>query len=455
MSKLKEYFKITYHIEISDLIDDVGTNLDGSNSNQVIFYRLKNGGDKALKNRLENSRPGLLILSRKPTFKLNINHLVICDERFESTQTEVCEILYPIEKYPKIIGVTGTNGKTSVCYFGMQVGNSLGFNCLSVGTIGVYGKNGKLETEHRTTTPSKVEFYKIIYKNKPQVVFIELSSHAIEQERLGNILLDSAAWTNFSQDHLDYHHSMESYFNSKLGIIKYLKNGKKLKIPKTESDLAQKLMAINVEFELVDLVTNSSNNMVFDLEYNLKNISLAIFLIRDALEIDKIDSNILKNITSPPGRFDVIPVASKSHVVVDYAHTPDAVEQILKSIKSSYPDHKVYTIVGCGGNRDKAKRPLMARAACENSDLAIFTSDNPRDEEPISIIKDMISDIEYTNYKIEVNRREAINIGVQLMNDSTILLVLGKGHEAYQEVGGRKLPFDDKLEAEKIIKALK
>ena len=138
-------------------------------------------------------------------------------------QQLILDILFPLEHIPKIIGVTGTNGKTSVCHLGMQIGNKLGLKAISVGTVGVFGPSGQVPSEHKTTTPSRIEFRKIIYSTKPDLVFVEISSHALDQGRFVDFPLDSAGWTNLSQDHLDYHKTMSAYFLSKLKIINLLK----------------------------------------------------------------------------------------------------------------------------------------------------------------------------------------------------------------------------------------
>lgn len=159
---------------------------------------------------------------------------------------------------------------------------------------------------------------------------------------------------------------------------------------------------------------------------------------------------IIKKLESPPGRMQIINY-NDNKVIVDYAHTPDAVLNILKSVKD-FAKSKIYVIIGCGGNRDKFKRPIMAKLASDNSDLVILTSDNPRDEDPLEIIDDMLKGIKNNNYQIIVNRKDAIEKGMQLLENNDILLVLGKGHEKYQIIGNEKKFFDDRVEINKCIR---
>ena len=169
----------------------------------------------------------------------------------------------------------------------------------------------------------------------------------------------------------------------------------------------------------------------------------AIIAILSSLDYDYGDiSEIIKNLDSPSGRMDSV-VYGNNTIIIDYAHTPDAVSNVLKSVRELNPEH-VYTIVGCGGDRDRTKRPLMASFATDFSDYVIFTSDNPRTEDPVKILEDMIQNLDKSNYEIEVNREKAIIKGIQLLEENDILMVLGKGHETYQIIGMQKNYFDDK-----------
>jgi len=453
MNKIQKYLYDHYQIKISDKINDVATNLDGATNAQIIFYRLNKNGEDAFKKRLEGSNPGLLILNNSPKFNPGCPYLIVDEYKFEVSQKDVVDIFFPISAETKIVGVTGTNGKTSVCYFGMQIANLLNIKSISIGTVGVYGKSGKLKSEHRTTTPSMIEFRKILFNHNPEVVFVEMSSHALEQERLGSLLLDAAAWTNFTQDHLDYHHDMESYFSSKLKITKIIKDNNPLMVNDTEQFLIEKLNELNVQFEKVENLRLKSQNIIFDLSFNLKNLSLAYSLLSKVMpgfSFSDVDTDL---IFAPPGRFDVLKIGDNSFGVVDYAHTPDAVRQVIDGVKNSFRDYKIITIVGCGGNRDKAKRPIMGKVACEMSDYVIFTSDNPRDEKPSQILLDITESLSFKNFEIEAKRDIAIKKGVDLISAKTILLILGKGHENYQEINGVKHDFDDKEILGKSVEA--
>ena len=203
-------------------------------------------GKKKYFKRLKASKATLIVLNisnGKNPFGDNfqpangVEIIYLSESNFKKTQNDVLDILFPIKSDPKIIGVTGTNGKTSVCYFGLQLAGQLGISALSVGTLGVYDINGKLPTEHRTTTPGHIELHKIISKHNPELILIELSSHALDQNRIRGLELDAAIWTNFSQDHLDYHKDMESYFYSKMKIFDLMKKNAKLFMNEEEQSL--------------------------------------------------------------------------------------------------------------------------------------------------------------------------------------------------------------------------
>lgn len=451
MNKIQKYFYDQFKILINDKINNLGTNLDGSTENQIIFYRLHDSGEEAFEKRLCNSNPGLIILNRKPRKNLDNLHLIIDEPEFEKIQIYVLNLLYPLKVKSKIVGITGTNGKTSVCYFGMQIANQIGLKSISVGTIGVYGKSGRLNSEHRTTTPSFIEFHKILYEYKPEVVFVELSSHALDQKRLGDLYLDAAGFTNFTQDHLDYHQDMESYFLSKIKIINLLKDKNYFFVNDSERSLIDSLLDLKINLNKVSNLNLNSKNIVFNLDFNLKNLSLAFEILRSiqpSLNLSDLNLNIIK---APPGRFDVVEYLNNSYGVVDYAHTPDAVAKIINGVKKSFREHQIITVIGCGGNRDKTKRPIMGQVACEKSDVVIFTSDNPRFENPDEIITDMTKNLIDSNFIIEPNRESAIKKGVELISKKSILLILGKGHEDYQEINGVKHPFDDKQVLKRFI----
>ena len=344
----------------------------------------------------------------------------------------------------------------------MQLASRFGLKAISIGTIGVHCSHGELSSEHRTTTPSSLELHKIISKNSPDVIFVEVSSHALNQKRLGSIVFDAVGWTNFSQDHLDYHQTMNEYFKAKAKIINYLSTNGSLFVPEDEGALVERLISESICFEKANPI-ESGDSFALTLDFNKKNVGLAISLIKSIYPGFYVEKGVLEKIETPPGRFDVIKVGGQSLAIVDYAHTPDAVEKIILGVRESFYKKYIIALIGCGGNRDRSKRVVMGKTVCKNADFAIFTSDNPRDEDPLKIIDDMVGKLKFSNFIIKENREEAIRFGINCIenkelpgNDKVkngaVFLILGKGHESFQEVSGEKLPFSDKKVLGKLLR---
>jgi UDP-N-acetylmuramoyl-L-alanyl-D-glutamate--2,6-diaminopimelate ligase len=281
---------------------------------------------------------------------------------------------------------------------------------------------------------------------------MELSSHALVQNRLFDILLDKAAWTSFSQDHLDYHRTMEEYFDAKLLIErKYLKENQSLLIPVLEKVLYETILkqAPNTRVKLAKTLderglgkTLEERPLFYHSTYNQSNAELALQLNADLFGEKDIQNIQLKDIKTPPGRFSIIELGSENLAIVDYAHTPDALVNIGAAIKNAFPTHKLTVVFGCGGNRDKTKRPMMGKAVSDFANKIIVTSDNPRDESPEDIIIDILSGIK-VGYEAVVDRKKAIHAALESIEEKEIILIAGKGHEEYQEIKGVKHPFSD------------
>lgn len=372
---------------------------------------------------------------------------------------------YKLIKDLKLIGITGTNGKTTSAYLIYQALNKANIKCSYIGTIGFYldEKVNNLDN----TTPEILDIYNmlIISKNKGcKVVVMEVSSHALSMKRVDGLLFDYAIFTNLTEDHLDYHKNIKKYFRAKKRLFKKLKKSGKA-IINTDDKYGRKIKAKNIitissykgDYLIEDylfndktkfIVNNNKYEMILLGVYNIYNMINTIIMLDEFGIINKY--KIIKKLLAPPGRMQIINYENNK-IVIDYAHTPDAVENILKCVKD-FAKSKIYVIIGCGGNRDKFKRPIMAKIAINLSDYVILTSDNPRDEDPYNIINDMVKGVEKDNYQIIVNRSEAIQNGVQLLKNNDILLVLGKGHETYQIIGKDRIHFDDKVEVEKCIR---
>ena len=444
-------------IDESGELKNITTNLQGAGMADIVFYKVNPHDEKSVesfKKRLASAKPGMLVLNHGAEFVKNANCVFVDADNFLNAQKILLDELFVNQKKLKIVGVTGTNGKTTTVNLAMQIASMSGHKSFSVGTIGVFDINGAIHPDLESTTPSYVEFRKLIHKfqNEYEACFVEVSSHALAQNRLFDIELDAAAWTSFSQDHLDYHQSMDEYFKAKLLIEKnYLKSHRSLIIPALEKDLYEKILktAPDTRVKIAKTLeqrgfgkTLKDRPLFYHSSYNQSNVELAFELNAELFGEEKLSSVKLSDIKTPLGRFSVIELDNNNLAIVDYAHTPDALINISHAIRSAFPDHSLTVIFGCGGNRDKTKRPLMGKAVTSLADKVIVTSDNPRDEAPEDIIVDVIAGIE-GDYEAIVDRKKAIVGALEDADENEIILIAGKGHEEYQEIKGIKHPFSD------------
>ena len=356
----------------------------------------------------------------------------------------------------KIIGMTGTNGKTTTCYLLHKALNMLGEKCAYIGTIGFYIDEKIKDLDN--TTPDILDIYEMLLKAKEEnckYVVMEVSSHALSLNRVKGLEFDMALFSNLTQDHLDYHHTIENYLDSKKKLFTMLRNDKLAIINMDDKYYKDFIMEqnnnktygfkdSNYQITKYNYNINESNFVINDCDiyktkligkYNIYNLTLVIAALNNlGFDYEQV-SKIIEKLDSPSGRMDKI-IYDNNAIIIDYAHTPDAVENVLLTAKEINHDH-LYVVVGCGGDRDKTKRPLMGKISVDNADKAIFTSDNPRTEDPSEIISDIIQ-------KLDKNREKAIIRGIQLLKENDILMILGKGHENYQIIGKDKIFFDDK-----------
>ena len=344
-----------------------------------------------------------------------------------------------------IIGVTGTNGKTTTCYLLYQLLNKLNIKCAYIGTIGYIVDDIKEELDN--TTPSKIDTYNLLNKSKKlgcKYVVMEISSQALDQDRVNFIKLDYIIYTNITRDHLDYHKTMNNYIKSKLKILDLLKDNGVIIV--NNDDKYSNLFKVN-NYKTYGII-NNSDYMLDDYKYNLigefnkYNLLASISVLYNMGYTYNDLYNIVSTLKEPKGRMEVVEYNSNK-IIIDYAHTPDALENVLNTV-NNIKHNRIITIIGCGGNRDKGKRNIMGNISTKLSDYVIFTSDNPRYEEELEIINDIIKTLDIDNYEIESNREKAIKKGIQLLSNNDILMVLGKGHENYQIIKNNKLFFDDK-----------
>jgi UDP-N-acetylmuramoyl-L-alanyl-D-glutamate--2,6-diaminopimelate ligase len=377
----------------------------------------------------------------------------------------------------KLVGITGTNGKTTIATLLYQLFRNAGFSAGLLSTVKIMVNDREYPATH--TTPDSLtinKYLKEMVANGAEYCFMEVSSHGIHQHRTEGLNFVGGVFTNLSHDHLDYHSSFAEYRDVKKSFFDNLpksafavvnaddKNGmvmlqntvaKKLTYAlKTyadyraqilENQLSGLLLKINGEEVWVKLIGTFN-------AYNL----LAIYATAVNLGLDEREAlRLLSELESVSGRFQFIVSETNVTAIVDYAHTPDALENVLNTIGAIRTrNEQLITVVGCGGDRDTTKRPIMARIASSMSDRAIFTSDNPRSEIPEVIIEDMERGVEPQNYKktvAVVDRKQAIKIACQLARPNDIILIAGKGHETYQEIKGVKYDFDDMKTVTEIL----
>lgn len=371
----------------------------------------------------------------------------------------------------KLIGVTGTSGKTTTCFLTYQILNKLGIKTCYIGTIGCYIDNDVVELSN--TTPDILELYNLLLTAKEKdcrVIVMEVSSHSLAEERIKGLKFDVCAFTNLSQDHLDYHKTMEEYCKCKVKIINYLKDNGKI-IVNVDDEYSKyficdkslslgingsnyKIKEFHMENTHTDILFNVNNdsyevrtNLIG--KFNVYNYLTSLALINNlGISVNDI-INVTDSIHAPVGRAQIIKVGT-SIAVIDYAHKPDAVSKIIPLFRE-VTKGKIITIIGCGGDRDPMKRPIMGNIATSLSDYVILTNDNPRTEDEKLIMKDILEGITTDNYEVIYDRKDAIKKGISMLKDNDCLLILGKGHEDYQIIGRTKIHLSDYEEVIKNI----
>ena len=378
----------------------------------------------------------------------------------------------------KLVGVTGTNGKTTITNLLFKLFNDLNKKAGLISTINIKYDTNEFESSH--TTPDIITtnfFLSEMVKKNINYCFMEVSSHGISQGRIDGLDFTGAVFTNLTHDHLDYHKTFKNYRNTKKLLFDRLKkssfslvnNDDKNASFMLQNTISNKLgYAINnfadfkvkiLECEFDGMLIRINNKEVWTSllgNFNASNL-LAVFSI--ALLLDIPETEILKGISllkNVPGRFQTFQFDKKGLVIIDYAHTPNALENVIDTINQiRTKNENLVTVIGCGGNRDKKKRSEMGRIASQKSDKVIFTSDNPRNENPSSIIDQMVKGVKPEDHHKILNiddREMAIKTSKHISNHSDIILIAGKGHESYQEINNIKIPFDDFLIAKKYFK---
>lgn len=368
-----------------------------------------------------------------------------------------------------LIGVTGTNGKTTTTHLLESILES---SDARTGLIGTIERRFAGETEKGDcTTPSIVETYKLLRDwsdRGASAVVMEVSSHALDQGRVRGLTFATAAFTNLSQDHLDYHGDMESYYRAKKRLFEQSERSVVYSDGEYGERLAEEIDAVIVgetgDYRVVDPSVNL-DGISFDLRtpggddlalnspltglFNYKNIALAAAV---ALESDVDEAAVVKGLENSgtvPGRCERL--EGPPRVVVDYAHTPDALENVLESL-GPLVEGETVCVFGAGGDRDRGKRPKMGNIAVTEADYAVVTSDNPRSEDPEAIIDDILDGVNgRTNYHVQPDRGQAIRDGIEYAEDEDLVIVVGKGHETEQVIGDRVIPFEDRAVAQEVL----
>lgn len=421
------------------------------------------------------------VVAARPSTRLGVdkNKLIYV----EDTRKTLSSMAARYYKYPSrklnVIGITGTNGKTTTSFLLDKIFRDTGFKTGLIGTI-VY-KIGKRCIQADRTTPDALRLNYLLNRMAAislDYAILEISSHALEQKRVDDIFYDVALFTNLTPEHLDYHRNMNDYFKAKAKIFDNLKDNGVAVLNKDDSrtktlikDIPRKILTYGLNSKadmMVSRITSDINGSRFNVLtpygkinintrllglHNISNILAAISVASIYnLSLKKIKESI-ESFDFVPGRLQMIDEGQNFSVFVDYAHTPDALCKVLLALKE-YAKKRIITVFGCGGQRDRSKRPQMGRIATELSDYTVITNDNPRTESPKIIIRDIKKGIKSKSakYSIIMNRKEAIKTALDMARKGDTVLIAGKGHEAVQIVGENHIKFDDYLVAKGLLK---
>ena len=480
--RLKELLK---NIKPTQVVGDENTDITGVNidSRKIkqghLFVAMKGtqvDGHQFIPKALDLDASAILCEDLPAELKENVTYIQVAST--EDAVGKVATIFYgnPSEKL-KLVGVTGTNGKTTIATLLYNMFRKLGYKCGLLSTVCNYIEGEAIPADH--TTPDPIELNALLSKMVEagcQYAFMECSSHAIHQKRIGGLKFAGGIFTNLTRDHMDYHKTVENYRNAKKAFFDGLpksafaitnaddKNGMvmvqnckaQIKTYSTRSMADFRAHILECHFEGMYLeIDGHEVGVQFIGKFNVSNL-LAVYGAAVMLGQKPEDILIaLSTLKSVSGRLEPIQSPEGYTAIVDYAHTPDALENVLKAIHEVLNGKgKVITVCGAGGNRDKGKRPLMAQEAVKQSDKVIITSDNPRFEEPQDIINDMLAGLDKQQMKKVVSivdRREAIRTACMMAEKGDVILIAGKGHEDYQEIKGVKHHFDDKEVVKEIF----
>lgn len=405
----------------------------------------------------------------------NVTKILVKDSRIALAELSKGFYKDPSSKI-SLIGITGTNGKTTTSWLIKNILDFYGIKSGLIGTIANYIGDEKIHS--KLTTPESCDLNYLLQqmiKSECKTAVMEVSSHSLSLNRTYGLNYKFAVFTNITVDHLDFHQTFDNYLGAKKILFDRL-NEDSFAIINADDENSDKMIK-DCKANIVSFGKSNSADFIisdikFDLngtrfkvkhkdeiydfaipligEFNAYNATAALIVcLLMNLEIEKIIEG-LKNSKQVPGRFEVVGSGSKK-VIVDYSHTPDSLEKAILSLRKIVGQNQLITVFGCGGDRDKTKRPLMGKIASELSDKVIVTSDNPRTENPFAIIDDIVKGISKDNYSVIENREEAIKNAIELSNENSAILIAGKGHEDYQEINGVKYHFSDSEVARKYL----
>lgn len=480
-----ELNKIIENIEVLEFVGDAdrhikGIEFDSRKVQKDFVFVAQRGvqvdGHKFIEKALENGA-SVVVCEELPEVTVeNVSYIKVSDTNQVLGELAASFYGFPSRKM-KVVGVTGTNGKTSIATLLHEMFLALGYNVGLISTIS-YKVNEREETASHTT-PNALKIQELLAEMTDEgceFCFMEVSSHAVHQKRIAGIDYAGGVFTNITHDHLDYHKTFAEYIKAKKGFFDALqsdafaitniddRNG----LVMLQNTNARKLTYSNramadyrckvMESHFDGMLLNLDNHEIWTRFVGLFNASNLLAVYAAALELGQNKDEVLaiiSNLQSVQGRFETIRSLDGKYAIVDYAHTPDALKNVLVAISEIRTrNEQVITVVGAGGDRDKTKRPEMAKEALRASDKVILTSDNPRTEDPEEIIKDMEAGVEgqYKNRVVSItSRRDAIKTAALLAQPGDIILIAGKGHEDYQEINGVKHHFDDREEIKKCF----
>lgn len=436
-----------------------------------IALRTNNDGHKYIEDAIKNG--ATKVIAEYGNYPVET---IIVDNTKDYLVKYLYDTYYSEIKDLKLIGITGTNGKTTTSILIHNMLNKLGRKTAYIGTNGFY--IGNFIKELPNTTPEIIDIYELLIEAKKEgceYVCLEASSHGLDQNRLKGLKFDFAVFTNLTHEHLGYHKTMENYAKAKQKLFNMLRNNKYAIINNddnykdyfivkgnnnitysfTKGDYYIKEYNITLSHSTFSVIHNNEN-YIFSTKmlgkHNIYNSLVSIIILNKIGYTFEEINKVLNTVESPIGRMENINYKN-NNIIIDYAHTPDGIENVLKTTRELKPN-KIITVIGCGGGTgsDREKRSEMGNLVLTMSNKTIFTNDNPRDEDPNQIINDLLKEKANDNYIIELDRKTAIKKGIEELTNNDILLILGKGHENYQIIGSNKTHFSDKETVQEIIK---